>query len=205
MFFVFHGNVGSETPVAVCWKFRLYRRCPVGFRLPAGCATSWPFLLWHHSSPSLTNNLLLFLSCYLTDVECLWIGFCHHKESYAWGIWLAILHWLLLESRHRHMMRKTLLSLNWFLAIPPIMWLTSGKWLGSSFIQSETFACSSTQERSCDSHPGCTRCGQVDAHTGSVKFTHFLKKCPKNWFLTVSTDPGEHHWSLKSTEHPCWF
>lgn len=45
MFFVFYGNVGSETHVAVCWKFRFYRRRPVGFRLPAGCATSWPFLL----------------------------------------------------------------------------------------------------------------------------------------------------------------
>lgn len=45
MFFVFYGNVGSETHLAVCWKFRFYRRRPVGFRLPAGCATSWPFLL----------------------------------------------------------------------------------------------------------------------------------------------------------------
>lgn len=30
-------------------------------------------------------------------------------------------------------------------------------------------------------------------HTGAVKSTHFLEKCPKNWFPTISTDPGEHH------------
>lgn len=63
---------------------------------------------------------------------------------------------LFLETRHRHTMRKMLLNQNGFLAIPPIMRLTSGKWSGSSFIQNEIFSYDSTQEKNHDSYPRCT-------------------------------------------------
>lgn len=126
-----------------------------------------------------------FSSCYLTNVGRLWISFCHHKQYYVWGIWLAVLHWLLLWSRHEYTMRKMLLSQNWFLAIPPIMWFTSGKWLGSSFIQSETFACSSTQEQSRDSHPGCIH-GSSEVHSFLEEMSEELVSHHLNWSRRMS-------------------
>lgn len=98
---------------------------------------------------------------------------------------------LFLETRHRHTMRRMLLNQNGFLAIPPIMRLTSGKWSGSSFIQNEIFSYDSTQEKNHDSYPRCTGSGQVGAHSVIIKFICFLKICLKNsWFLTVSNGPG---------------
>lgn len=113
---------------------------------------------------------------------------------------------LFLETRHRQIIRRILLNQNGFLAIPPVMWLTSGKWPGSPFIQNETFSDSSTQEKNHDSYPGCTDSHQVCAHNVIIKVHLFLENMSEelhishclNWSRRLCQ-------SFKPRKFPRWF